>query len=152
MLSRNNIWVHVTIALALVMIAALAGGVRRSRMSQHPARQASSRPQPAAQERKTSAPNGAANAEVLVRFRSGTTREAIDRITAQFNDEIEDRIESVDGLEVIEDEDGTIAADVLAQYRALPEVEYAEANSAITLDHEDAGRNHVHAGAVGPFQ
>lgn len=85
------------------------------------------------------------NVEVLVRFRSGITREAINRIAAQLNDRIEDRIESVDGLEVIEDEDGASADQVVAQYRALTEVEYAEANGTITLDHAESGRKHVHA-------
>src|SRR5207253_247526 len=90
-------------------------------------------------------PDDSAKAEVLVRFRAGTTRETIDRITAQFNDEVEDRIESVEGLDVIEDEDGKNAAEVVTQYLALPEVEYAETNSEIVLDHDDAGRKHVHA-------
>lgn len=147
MLSRNNIWIHVTIALALIFIAALAGGVRHSKKTWQRSEQMGSRPEPKPddQQTKTSAAVDIGNAEVLMRFRPGTTRETIDRLTAQLNDEVEDRIESVDGLDVIEDEDGTNAADVLAQYRALPEVEYAEANSAITLDHDDAGRKHVHA-------
>jgi len=146
-MSRNNIWVHVTIALALVLIAALAGGVRHwKRALQRPSQTASrSERMPAVQESEPNEQDDSDKAEVLVRFRSGTTRETIERITAQFNDEVEDRIESVDGLDVIEDEDGTSAAEVVAQYRALPEVEYAEANSAITLDHEDAGRKHLHA-------
>jgi thermitase len=147
MLSRNNIWVHVTIALALIFIAALAGGVRHWKKTLQHTDQVVSSPErnPNDRESKTSAEVDPGNTEVLVRFRPGTTRETIDRLTTQLNDEVEDRIESVDGLDVIEDEDGTNAADVVAQYRALPEVEYAEANSEITLDHEDAGRKHVHA-------
>jgi thermitase len=146
-MSRNNIWIHVTIALALVLIAALAGGVRHWKRALRRSSQTASRPEriPEAQEREPSEQGDSDKAEVLVRFRSGTTRETIDRITAQFNDEVEDRIESVDGLDVIEDEDGESTAEVVAQYRTLPEVEYAEANSAIILDHEDAGRKHVHA-------
>ena len=146
-MSRNNIWVHVTIALALVLIAALAGGVRHWKKTLQRSDQSVSRQErkPDDRESETNEQTDTGNAEVLVRFRPGTTRETIDRLTAQFNDEVEDRIESVDGLDVIEDEDGTNAADVVAQYRALPEVEYAEANSEITLDHEDAGRKHVHA-------
>lgn len=150
-MSRNNTWLHLTIALALVLVAAVAGGVRHfmktsrssSRMVAHP------EPRPDVQEIPLNEDddNGDApdKAEVLVRFRLGTTQETIDRITAQFHDEVEDRIESVDGLDVIEDEDGHSAADVAEQYRALPEVVYAEANSDITLDHEDAGATHVHA-------
>jgi subtilisin family serine protease len=137
----------VTIALTLILIAALAGGVRHWKKTTRRSDQAVSRPErkPDDRESKNSAEVDNDNTEVLVRFRPGTTRETIARLTAQFNDEVEDRIESVDGLDVIEDEDGTSAADVVAQYRALPEVEYAEANSAITLDHDDSGRKHVHA-------
>jgi len=146
-MTRNNIWVHLTIALALVLIAAFAGGVRHWKKASRNASQVASHPErkPDDPQLNANEPDDAENAEVLVRFRSGTTRETIDRITSQFNDDVEDRIESVDGLDVIEDEDGNSAAEVVAQYRALPEVEYAEANSKITLDHEDAGRKHVHA-------
>jgi thermitase len=145
-MNRNNIWAHLAIALALVLIAAFAGGVRHWKNSSQGSTQIKSfpdtKPVPPS---KTNESDDSDNAEVLVRFRPGTTREAIARLTAQFNDEVEDRIESVDGLNVIEDEDGKASADVINQYRALPEVEYAEANSDITLDHEDSGRKHVHA-------
>jgi len=151
MLSRNNIWVHLTIALTLVLIAAFAGGVRHWKF-----RAAKPAPQqertPVQSQSATNESDEKQNAEVLVRFRPGTTREVIDRITAQFNDEVEDRIESVDGLDVIEDEDGTNAVEVAAQYRALPEVEYAEANTEISLEHEDGGRRHVHADDAMFFQ
>jgi subtilisin family serine protease len=146
-MSRNNIWAHLSIALALILIAAFAGGVRHwEKTSQRPSQQAS-HPElkPDDRESKANEQDNTDKAEVLVRFRSGTTQETINRITARFNDEVEDRIESVDGLDVIEDEDGKSADDVVAQYRALPEVEYAETNSEITLDHEDPGRKHVHA-------
>jgi thermitase len=145
-MSRNNIWVHVTIALLLILIASLIGGVRRWRRT-HRSTQVTVQPQsqPDDQESAADEPDDSDKAEVLVRFRPGTTRETIDRLTAQFNDEVEDRIESVEGLDVIEDEDGKSAGEVVAQYRALAEVEYAEANSEITLDHEDAGGKHVHA-------
>jgi subtilisin family serine protease len=146
-MSRNNIWVHVTIALALILIAAFAGGVRHWQRTSHRSSQPAAGP-----ERESTQPqnnpgedDGEDRTEVLVRFRPGTTRETIERITAKFNDEVEDRIESVEGLEVIEDEDGRSAEDVLAQYRTLAEVEYAEPNSPIVLDHEDSGRRHVHA-------
>ena len=62
-------------------------------------------------------------AEVLVRFKSGISDEAIQGIADRLHDTIEDRIESVDGLDIIEDEDGSKVDDVVAQYRALPEVE-----------------------------
>jgi subtilisin family serine protease len=143
-MSRNNIWAHLAIALVLVLIAAFAGGLRKWHRRPKPVQ---SKPAESQENREAPAEAEALlkNAEVLVRFRSGTTLEAINRITAQLNDEIEDRIESVDGLDVIEDEDGRSADEVVAQYRALPEVEYAEANGTITLDHDESGRKHVHA-------
>ena len=149
-MSRNNIWAHLTIALALILIAAFAGGVRRWQKGLQRSSQLASHPQPESNQgnvkkSNTNEQRDADQADVLVRFRSGTTRETINRITAQFNDKVEDRIESVDGLDVIEDEDGTSADDVATQYRTLPEVEYAEANGRITLDHEDGGRKHAHA-------
>jgi len=149
-MSRNNIWISIAIALVLILIAALAGGVRRwQKASPRPSQSAQHPPQTQSDESDDQESNAADQnddrAEVLVRFRSGTTQEAIKRITAQFNDEVEDRIESVDGLEVIEDEDGSNADQVVAQYRNLPEVEYAEANGSITLDQEESGPKHVHA-------
>src|SRR6266478_421235 len=146
-MSRNNIWVHVTIALALILIAAFAGGVRHWKKAMERSSQLVPYPkqQPDDRENKADDEDDADKVEVLVRFRAGTTREIIDRITREFNDEVEDRIESVDGLDIIADEDGQSAADVVAQYQALPEVEYAETNSEIVLDHEDRGRKHVHA-------
>src|SRR6266403_2185184 len=108
-MSRNNIWIHLTIALALVLIAALAGGMRQWKRATERSRRQVSVPahEPDVQESKSE--DDTDKAEVLVRFRAGTTREVIDRITRQFHDEVEDRIEAVDGLDVIEDEDGQSA-------------------------------------------
>lgn len=149
MIMSRNIWPHLSIALTLILIAAFAGGVRRWRKHLQPSNQQASEPQRESDQEDAQSDadqqEDTDKAEVLVRFRSGTTRETINRITAQFNDEVEDRIESVDGLDVIEDENGTSADAVAAQYRSLPEVEYAEANSKITLDHDDSGSKHVHA-------
>ncbi len=146
-MSRNNIWVHLTIALVLVLIAAFAGQVHKWQKNWKPAMQ-SSPPKESDEDSDESGhtdQRGVEKAEVLVRFRSGVTEEAIGKIAQRLNDQVEDRIESVPGLDVIEDEDGKDAESVVAQYRALPEVEYAEANSVIKLDHEDSGRKHVHA-------
>src|ERR1700675_2673476 len=136
-MSRNNIWIHISIALVLILIAAFAGGIRKRLVVRRLVPSV-----PADQNRNISSRaqdnEGGKHAEVLVRFRSGTTQNVIKRITSQFNDLVVDRIEAVDGLEVIEDEDGKSDDDVVVQYRALAEVEYAEANSNITLDHEQS--------------
>ena len=91
------------------------------------------------------APQQSNKAEILVRFRAGVTQNTIESLTQRLNDQVEDRIESVANLEVIEDEDGKDAESMVAQYRSLPEVEYAELNSEIKLDHDDSGRKHIHA-------
>jgi len=145
-MNRKNIWVQLSIALALVMMAAFAGALRKW---------ITKRRQPVAVRMRTTDSNRTTNttsesqklikhAEVLVRFRSGVTDEAIRRVVQRLNDQVEDRIESIPGLDVIEDEDGQDVASVIAQYRAMPEVEYAEGNIEIKLDHEVAGGPHVH--------
>jgi subtilisin family serine protease len=136
--------------MALILIAAFAGGIRKWQKGLHRSNQPAVSPQPGSgtntdQESETSDDDDAEKAEVLVRFRPGTPRETIDRLTAQLNDVVEDRIESVDGLDIIEDEDGSKADDVAAEYRSFPEVEYAEANIPVTLEHDESGRKHVHA-------
>jgi len=149
-MGRNNIWGHLAIAMVLILIAAFAGQLNKWRKQWKPAPQSPAWSQQdssddSAEESDGSDQQDGAKTEILVRFRSGVTRDAIDSIAKRLNDQIEDRIESVEGLDVIEDEDGKDADSVLAQYRALPEVEYAEANSEITLDHDDGGHKHVHA-------
>ena len=144
-MSRNNIWIHLTIASALLLIAALAGGVRHWHRRPKPATPSESRKDRKPEAATSEDQKRIRKAEVLVRFRSGITRELINHITSQFHDQVKDRIESVDGLDVIEDEDGQSAADVVTQYRALPEVQYAETNGEIVLDHDDSGHKHVHA-------
>src|SRR6266850_4583058 len=144
---RNNIWIHLTIALVLVLVAAFAGAVRKWQKNWKPAPQSLS----SSQDRKDGLDDGDETdqqnnkAEILVRFRAGVTQNTIENITQRLNDQVEDQIESVTNLEVIEDEDGKGAESLLAQYRNLPEVEYAELNSELKLDHEDGGHRHVHA-------
>jgi thermitase len=147
-MSRNRFWIHLTIALVLVLVAAFAGAVRKWQKNWKPAPPFSSTSQG-----RNDGPDDAdetdqqnnPNAEILVRFRAGVTQSEIESIAQRLNDQVEDQIESVSGLEVIEDEDGKDAESVVAQYRALPEVEYAELNTEIKLDHEDSGRKHTHA-------
>lgn len=147
-MNRNNILGHVAIALVLILVAAFAGQIRKWQKTWKPERQTSSWPREAHEEPEEisqSEQQSTTKTEILVRFRPGTTQQIIEAITGRLNDQVADHIESVEGLEIIEDEDGKTADDVVAQYRALPEVEYAEVNSVITLDHEDSGHKHVHA-------
>jgi subtilisin family serine protease len=140
----RNLWLNISIAAALILIAAFAGQLHKWRKNR-PARTASdtSRPLDAGSDGDAD-DAGSLRTEILVRFKPGITRQAIDAITSRLNDDVEDRIEAVEGLSVIEDEDNRSADEVVAQYRMLAEVEYAEPNIQIKLDHEGAGK-HVHA-------
>jgi subtilisin family serine protease len=141
----RNVWLNISIAVALILIAAFAGRMHKWQKNR-PARHATESSRSVGEGATESAAdeNDSQKTEILVRFRSGVTQQAIEAITARLNDEVEDRIEAVDGLDVIEDEDNRSADEVVAQYRALSEVEYAEPNSEIKLDHEGAGK-HIHA-------
>ena len=142
-MSRKTLWINLSIALALILIAAFAGQMhkwqknRQNRRASQPVTESVEQDGDADQTevRKT---------EILVRFKAGVTQQTIESITSRLNDDVEDQIEAVEGLEVIEDEDNRKADEVVAQYRALSEVEYAEPNSEIKLDHDNAGK-HVHA-------
>ena len=140
----RNFWLNISIAAALILIAAFAGQLHKWSKNR-PARDASDTSRPLDDATDSEADEaGSLRTEILVRFKPGITREAIETITTRMNDDVEDRIEAVEGLSVIEDEDNRSADEVVAQYRMLSEVEYAEPNIQIKLEHEGAGK-HVHA-------
>ena len=76
---------------------------------------------------------------MLVKFKSGVSQEAIDALTAQRHDRVEDRIENADGWEAIDDLDNADADEHRCGVQQLPEVEYAEPNFEIKLDEATAG-------------
>jgi len=129
-MNRNNFLPHVALALVLILIAAFAGQLRRwqtqwkERVRIIPAEEKRQTPTNSIETPYEARNIGAP--EVLVKFKAGVTDEAIERITVGLNDQVEDRIESVPGLEAIDDFDDESADLVAAQYRSLPEVEYAE--------------------------
>jgi subtilisin family serine protease len=137
-MNRQNFLGHLALALALIALAALAGQVRRW---QHHTQGVLVADSPYT----TNAPvRNLKRAEVLVKFQPGTTLDRIKNTARRFHDTFEDRIEAVDGLAVIEGEDGETAEDIAAQYRALSAlVTYAEPNYEINLDHEMLG-NVIH--------
>jgi thermitase len=133
-MNRHNFLGHLALAITLIFLAALAGQIRRWQNQPRPTFETRIET-----ETKMPTPRRAAS-EVLVRFRSGTTMEKMRNIALSLNDRIEDRIESVNGLAVIEDEDGLDAEGVAAQYRAMTDlVDYAEPNFTITLEPEFEG-------------
>src|SRR5687768_987336 len=135
---RRNYTLHVTLAAALVVLAAAAGRIERwewKRGGETGARvvvrtvDAPAAPRAA----EVSEEPDELEAEVLVRFREGVSEEEVEAITARLNDRVEDEVEAVEGLASIDDLDGADPAAIAAQYASLPEVEYAEPNYQISL-------------------
>jgi subtilisin family serine protease len=138
-MNRQNFFGHLALAVAVVILAAFIGQMRRMERS-HATFEA--RPTVAVPHGHDHDSDGAdsdaegelGDAEVIVRFRPGISRAAIERITEGLNDRLLDRFEFIDNQAVIADEDGLAPETVAAEYRGLPEVEYAEPNFVIELD------------------
>lgn len=140
-MNRNNIWIHICIAVVIITFAAVLGQIRRWQMSPN---FRTDRPNI---ERQTQKPttvkrsNSESEPEVLVKFRPNITLADIKKITAKNNDRIEDKIEAVKGLYSIDDLDNKDAKEVAEQYAAMTDyVVFAEPNYQISLD--DPVQNH----------
>lgn len=129
-MNRNNIWIHLGLAFVLVSVAAVLGQIERWRSA---LRSNADRPRTEVVAKNEQTLRNS-SAEVLVRFKPGTTLDQIRAIAAQNHDELEDEIESVSGLSVIDDLDNADAASVAAQYAAMSNVAYAEPNFRIKLN------------------
>jgi subtilisin family serine protease len=149
-MNRNNFLPHIALALVLILVAAFAGQYRNWQKKMR----SSVRIIPGAT--KTHEPHdrdaifhedekSSLHGEVLVKFRTGVSNKAVEEIVTRLHDQVEDEIESVPGLQSIDDLDNADAEAIVAEYAALPEVEYAEANALISLDHAGGGGNHLHA-------
>jgi subtilisin family serine protease len=136
-MNRNNFLIHLALAVVLILVAAFAGQLNRwrkhwkSQMRIVPAEE-KKRPH-TAEDIAIAEARASGRPEVLVKFKSGLSLASLETLSARFNDRIEDRIENAPGWTAIDDLDDANAADTVAQYRALPEVEYAEENFEITL-------------------
>src|SRR6478609_10653042 len=134
-MNRNNIWVHISIAVILVAIAAVIGQVDRWRsVLRSPAIQHGP-----ASVQKAPRTISRGDPEVLVRFKAGTNLEMIRALATSKHDKVVDDIESVKGLVAIDDLDDADVQSVVNQYASLGNVEYAEANNIIQLDDPSAG-------------
>src|SRR6185503_2535705 len=135
-MNRNNFVIHVALAIVLILVAAFFGQLNRWRKQWKPMRvipaEEKTRPQSPEQIAIAEARN-TGRPEVLVKFKSGAGDGVLDALTTRLNDRIEDRIENAPGWAAIDDLDDASPAEVVAQYRALPEVEYAEENYEINL-------------------
>ncbi len=137
-MNRNNIWIHLCIAVVLITMAAVWGQIRRWQMNPaNHAPTAQKRSKPVSVKRSTNE----REPEVLVRFRPGVSVEDVRKIASRNNDEVEDAIESVGGLFAIDDLDNADASKVAAQYNGMTElVAYAEPNVRIQLDPNESER------------
>jgi len=138
-MNRNNFLIHVALAMVLILVAAFAGQLRnwqkeyKSRIRIVPAADKTHTPR-TTEEIATSESRAHPIPEILVKFRPGVSQQTINELTSRRNDEVEDTIESVPGLEAIDDLDDANALQTVAEYSALPEVEYAEPNFEISFD------------------
>jgi subtilisin family serine protease len=148
-MNRNNLLLNIALALVIILVAAFAGQLRRwqkewpktarivpGTTKQHDGYRT--------EEIMRDEAVPIRKAEVLLKFRDNVSREERESITERFHDEIEDQIEAVPGLLAIDDLDDAKIDSVVAEYQALPEIEYAEENFSISLDHTGGGK-HVHA-------
>lgn len=137
-MNRKNIWIHITVAIVVIMTAAILGQIHHWQTKLESFKdKAVAKPL----SKPVTTPRYSDNNEheVLVKFRPNVSPAEIKKLTAKNNDTIEDRIESVNGLTVIDDLDGADAETVAAQYKQMSSlVEYAEPNFEIKLDPTEA--------------
>ena len=141
-MNRNNIFIHVALAIVLILVAAFAGQLNRWRKQW----KSQARIVPVEEKKKALSAEDISLGEtrslgapeILVKFKSGVSQAAIEQLTAERNDRVEDRIENAAGWEAIDDFDNADAATLVKEYQQLPEVEYAEPNYEINLEEETA--------------
>ncbi len=142
-MNRQNIWIHIAIAVVIITFAAVLGQFRHWQTELKSATSKSgdkltSKPLAIKRSADESEP------EVLVKFRPEVSLAAIGKITAKNHDRVEDEIESVKGLTAIDDLDNADADTVAAQYAAMSDlVVYAEPNNKINLEPNEDFRSAV---------
>lgn len=137
-MSRNKYILYVALLLVIILALALAFQVKklkkqvRSSVRIIPAESKSS--EDVQNQLNQNAASSSARPQLLVKFRAGVSAYAINQIAGGFNDQVQDEIETVPGLTTIRDSDNAEASAIVARYRALSEVEYAEPNYEISID------------------
>ncbi len=134
-MNRNNIWVHIILAIVLIGMAAVVGQISRwiSRERKVDESKTSTKiaPKPVAVPRSLNE----REPEVLVKFKPNLSLTEISKIVIKNNDRVEDEIETVRGLVAIDDLDNADPAQIAEQYSRMSDmVEYAEPNFEIKLD------------------
>ncbi len=134
-MNRNNIWLHLGIAIVIIGIAAMLGQInnwqsRKTDYGVNPVKIEKTVPRAIAVKRSVQE----SEPEILVKFRPGVNFAEIKKIAAKNNDRIEDEIEIVKGLVSIDDLDNADAEKVAEKYRKMTDfVVYAEPNFKIEL-------------------
>lgn len=137
-MNRNNIWIHVGIAVVLITLAAVLGQIDRWRTALDVPPVENIRTERRVVLNRQSPAHD--TPEVLVRFKPGVSLDKIRGIASTNHDSLSDEIESVSGLTVIDDLDNADAETVASQYAAMTElVVYAHANDQIKLDDPTQG-------------
>ena len=137
-MNRGNFWVRLTIVAIVVTFAAVIGQIERLRSSLRVSVQET--PSIEHPPKKPKRPKLETVPEVLVRFKSGVSLDAIRQIASRYNDRVEDEIESVNGLTFIDDLDDADPSTVAEQYAAMSDlVSYAEPNFEIRLEPQAQG-------------
>jgi subtilisin family serine protease len=121
-MNRNNFLIHLALAIVLILVAAFAGQLNRWRKEW----KSQVRIVHTEEKRRDVMAERSTRPEVLVKFKSGTTREMLSMLSSRLNDRIEDQIENAPGWTAVDDLDDAPVAEILKQYRELSEVEYAE--------------------------
>jgi len=134
-MNRNNIWIHVGIAVVVITLAAVLGQIRLWENSLRSDKTVSSVAEKTVLKSRSTRDVAGAEPEVLVRFKPGVSLEKIKEIAARNNDIVSDEYESVGGLVSIDDVDDANAETTASQYAAMSDVvEYADPNNEIRLD------------------
>ena len=141
-MNRQNFLGHIALALTLVLVAAFIGQMQRWHRQNESERAAQIEASSfeVVETPRVEQPRTSSHAEVLVRFRPGTTLEQMERVASRLHDRLADRYEYVKGYAAIEDEDGLDAQAVVDEYMTQAEVEWAEPNVQIQLDPDIPGK------------
>ena len=134
-MNRNNIWIHISIAVVLITLAAVLGQIRLWENSLRASKTASQNSPRATTAPPTYMGEIKTEPEVLVRFKPGVPVSEIKRIAAANNDLMADEFEFVRGWTEIDDLDNADAETTAKQYAAMSDVvDYAEPNFRIDTD------------------
>jgi subtilisin family serine protease len=141
-MNRNNIWIHIGLAVVLVTLAAVIGQIDRWKAALRRQPTLPAAVKKAAQPVRSERDEEIAKSELIVRFKPGISLSQIRAIAATKNDRVVDAVESVPGQTFIDDLDNADPQVDADEYAAMTDVvEYAEPNRIVQLDDPSPGEN-----------